>query len=89
MNLPFKCPEGDVPSDQMTWVNWPIEKHVRYKNTQHKQFINVMCVRLNSVASYAVERQDQEEVALSDSESESEEEGGNNDRNDGNDSMSS
>jgi hypothetical protein len=89
VNLPFKCPEGDVPSDPMIWVNWLIEKYVRYKNTQHKQFINIMIVRLNSVASYAMECQDQEKVALSDSESESEEEGGNNDGDGDGNSMAS
>ncbi len=77
--LPFKCPEGDVASEDMMWLNWPTDRYVPYKGSEHKQFLTIMAIKLNSVATYAVQRGKYQEVVLSDSESESEDHQNNDD----------
>ena len=66
--LRFKCPEGHVTSENILWMSWPIEKTVLYKNARHKQFLNIMAIKLNSERTYATERAEQNEVVLEDSE---------------------
>jgi hypothetical protein len=46
---------------------------------EHKQFLTIMAIKLNSVATYAVQRGKNQEVVLSDSESESEDHQNNDD----------
>ncbi len=45
---------------------------------EHKQFLTIMAIKLNSVATYAVQRGKHQEVVLSDSESESDDHQNNN-----------
>ena len=77
--LPFKCPEGYVASEDMIWLNWPTDRYIPYKGSEHKQFLTIMAIKLNSVATYAVQRGKHQEVVLSDSESESEDHQNNDD----------
>ncbi len=56
----------------MMWLNWPTDCYVPYKGAEHKQFLMIMAIKLNSVTTYAVQHEEHQEVVLSDSESESE-----------------
>ena len=65
--LPFKCTEGNVPSSNIHWLKWPTGFTVVSNGVEHKQFLNILLVKLNSIATYAVERQEQDEFVLDDS----------------------
>ena len=47
--LPFKWPEGDVASEDIMWLNFPTDCYVPYKGAEHKQFLMIMAIKLNSV----------------------------------------
>ena len=63
----------------MTWLNWPTDNYVSYKGAEHKQFLTIMAIKLNSVDTYAVQLGKHQEVEISDSESESEDHQNNDD----------
>ena len=68
--LPFKCTEGNVPSSNIHWLKWPTGFTVVSNGVEHKQFLNILLVKLNSIATYAVEHQEQDEFVLDDSDDE-------------------
>ncbi len=45
-------------------ANW---LHCCSNGVEHKQFLNILLVKLNSIATYAVERLEQDEFVLDDS----------------------
>lgn len=75
LNLPFTCVEGEVPGANLCWVAWPTDKIVTYRNRDHKQFLNILCIKLDSVHTFAVARERVHEAVLDDSEESSDSEG--------------
>ena len=68
INLPFKCVEGVV--HDVVWFKWYKRRTVLYAGVQHRQFFDVMLIKVTSVHTYAVERAVQDQHVLEDSEDE-------------------
>ena len=75
LNLPFTCVEGEVPGANLCWVAWPTDKIVTYRNRDHKQFLNILCIKLESIHTFAVARERVHEAVIDDSEESSDSEG--------------
>jgi hypothetical protein len=75
LNLPFTCVEGEVPGVNLCWVAWPTDKIITYRNRDHKQFLNIFCIKLDSIHTFAVARERVSEAVLNDSEESSGSEG--------------
>jgi hypothetical protein len=70
VDLPFLCMEGEVPADSIMWITWPTDRYVTYRNADHKQFLNILNVKVHSIQTYAVARGSVREHVLDDSEEE-------------------
>ena len=71
ISLPFKCIVGGVPGPDMAWFKWYKGEKVKVGDKEHKQFYDVMLIKVVSQASYAEEYQSAEEHIMSDSDASS------------------
>ena len=72
VDLPFPCIEGEVPSEATMWIAWPTDRFVNYRGAAHKQFLNILIIKVLSIQTYATERGNVTEHVLDDSEEEEE-----------------
>jgi hypothetical protein len=68
VDLPFLCMEGEVPAENIMWIAWPTDRYVTYRNADHKQFLNILNVKVISIHTFAVARGSVREHVLDDSE---------------------
>jgi hypothetical protein len=78
VDLPFLCLEGEVPAENIMWITWPTDRYVTYRNADHKQFLNILNVKVTSIHTFAVARGSVREHVLDDSEEEDEDQQQNN-----------
>ena len=68
LTLPLTCVEGEVPGANLCWVALPTDKIIMYRNHDHKQFLNILRIKLNLVHIFAIAHGRVHEAVLDDSE---------------------
>jgi hypothetical protein len=71
VSLPFACVEGEVSGGDIKWFKWYKKEKVKFDGKNHKQFYDILLVKLTSQKTYATEREDADQHILDDSENDS------------------